>query len=105
MQLTTTTSHPNPNTRAIRLRHVTCSIRGQPFGLGTTEIGLNYRLRNRLPVPTVPPLPPGAKRTPHVNFIDPEFARVVGNAAHPLHDAAAEFYLHLALNHEVRVCV
>ena len=72
------------------------------FGLGTTEIGLNYRLRNRLPVPTVPPLPPGAKRTPHVNFIDPEFARVVENKAHPLHEAAVEFYLHLALNHEVR---
>lgn len=71
------------------------------FGLGTTEIGLNYRLRNQLPVPTVPPLPPGAKRTPHVNFVDPEFVRVVGNKAHPLHQAAADFYLHLALNHEV----
>lgn len=73
------------------------------FGLGTTEIGLNYRLRNGLPVPTVPPLPPGAKRTPHVNFIDPEFLRVVENKAHPLHQAAVEFYLHLALNHEVCV--
>ncbi|CBJ26371.1 similar to Probable phospholipid-transporting ATPase ID (ATPase class I type 8B member 2) [Ectocarpus siliculosus] len=79
-----------------------CSIRGQMFGLGTTEIGLNYRLRNGLPVPTVPPLPPGAKRTPHVNFIDPEFSRVVENKAHPLHEAAVEFYLHLALNHEVQ---
>ncbi|CAM9436840.1 unnamed protein product, partial [Scytosiphon promiscuus] len=79
-----------------------CSIGGQMFGLGTTEIGLNYRLRNHLPVPTVPSLPPGAKQTPHVNFIDPEFARVVENKAHPTHAAAAEFYLHLALNHEVQ---
>lgn len=71
------------------------------FGLGTTEIGLNYRLRNRLPVPTVPPLPPGAKQTPHVNFVDPEFMNVLENKAHPLHAAAEEFYLHLALNHEV----
>ena len=84
-----------------RLAH---SIRGQMFGLGTTEIGLNYRLRNGLPVPTVPPLPPGAKETPHVNFVDPEFMRVLENKAHPLHEAAAEFYLHLALNHEVGVC-
>lgn len=36
-----------------------------------------------------------------MNFIDPEFVRVVGNKAHPLHGAAMEFYLHLALNHEV----
>ncbi|CAN0443738.1 unnamed protein product, partial [Hapterophycus canaliculatus] len=61
-----------------------------------------YRLRNHLPIPTVPPLPPGAKQTPHVNFVDPEFTRVVENKAHPLHEAAVEFYLHLALNHEVQ---
>lgn len=85
--------------------HFDHSIRGHMFGLGTTEIGLNYRLRNRLPVPTVPPVPPGAKRTPNVNFIDPEFARVVENKAHPLHEAAVEFFLHLALNHEVSAWV
>lgn len=78
-----------------------CSIRGQTFGLGTTEIGLNYRKRNGLPVPLVPPMPPGAKQTMQVNFVDPEFTRVMENAAHPLHDATLEFYLHLALNHEV----
>lgn len=83
--------------------HCAHSIHGHTFGLGTTEIGLNYRLRNRLPVPTVPPLPPGAKQTPHVNFVDPEFVRVMENKAHPLHKAAVEFYLHLALNHEVSV--
>ncbi|CAM9504783.1 unnamed protein product, partial [Hapterophycus canaliculatus] len=32
-----------------------CSIGDQMFGLGTTEIGLDYRLRNHLPIPTVPP--------------------------------------------------
>lgn len=79
----------------------TISIRGQAFGLGTTEIGLNYRRRNNLPMPTVPPQPPGAKCTPHVNFVDPEFSKVLESAEHPIHDHALEFYLHLALNHEV----
>ncbi len=94
-----------PNVPPTPLHPPTCivghSIRGQMFGLGTTEIGLNYRLRNHLPVPTVPSLPPGAKQTPHVHFVDPEFMNVLENKAHPLHAAAQEFYLHLALNHEV----
>lgn len=90
-----TLSHLHPRIRA-------CSIRGQSFGLGTTEIGLNYRLRHGLPVPTVPALPRTAKRTPQVTFVDPEFNKVLANTSHPLHNAAREFYLHLALNHEVR---
>ncbi|CAM9776695.1 unnamed protein product [Choristocarpus tenellus] len=79
-----------------------CSIRGQIFGLGTTEIGLSYRKRNNLPIPSVPLYNPIQSTTPYVNFVDPRFFKVMRQVGEPLHRQAHEFCLHLALNHEVQ---
>ncbi|CAM9749104.1 unnamed protein product, partial [Discosporangium mesarthrocarpum] len=79
-----------------------CSIRGRVFGLGTTEIGREYRKRNDLPVPYVPLFASGEQETPHVNFFDPELSRVLRRSSEPLHEHVRSFFLHLALNHEAR---
>ena len=78
-----------------------CSINGESYGLGTTAIGLSYLKRNNLPVPLVPDKPRDALETPHVNFIDPKFEKVLSDPTHKEYKNCCEFFLSLALNHEV----
>ena len=78
-----------------------CSINGNSYGLGTTAIGLSFLKRNKLQIPIVPPKPAGDPDTPHVNFIDPTFSEIMNNSSHPEHKNACEFFLSLALNHDV----
>ena len=78
-----------------------CSINGISYGLGTTAIGLSFMKRNNIPVPSVPPKPSGDPETPHVNFIDPEFSKVMRYGKGSEYWNACDFFLSLALNHEV----
>jgi magnesium-transporting ATPase (P-type) len=78
-----------------------CSIGGVSYGLGTTEIGRAYRARHNLPIPAEPVRPPGEPATPYVNFVDPEIAAVLRDKHHPAAQRVHEFFLSLALNHEV----
>ena len=78
-----------------------CSINGKSYGLGTTAIGLSFLKRNNLEIPVVPPKPVGDPETPHVNFIDPGFSKIMKQPSHPEHKNACEFFLSLALNHDV----
>jgi len=78
-----------------------CSINGESYGLGTTAIGLSYLKRNNLPVPLVPEKPRDALETPHVNFVDPKFEKVMSDPSHKEYKHCCEFFLSLALNHEV----
>jgi phospholipid-transporting ATPase len=52
-------------------------------------------------VPVVPPKPEGEPDTPHVNFIDPTFSEIMKNPNHPEYQNARDFFLCLALNHDV----
>jgi len=78
-----------------------CSINGESYGLGTTAIGLSYLKRNNLPTPLVPSPSRDALETPHVNFIDPKFEKVMENPKHPEYKNCCDFFLSLALNHDV----
>jgi len=78
-----------------------CSINGKSYGLGTTAIGLSFLRRNNMPIPAVPIPDPNDPETPHVNFVDPEFAKIIADPNHPEHSAARDFFLCLALNHDV----
>uniref|UniRef100_A0A7S2WGS7 Phospholipid-transporting ATPase n=1 Tax=Rhizochromulina marina TaxID=1034831 RepID=A0A7S2WGS7_9STRA len=77
-----------------------CSIQGISYGLGTTEIGLAYRIRNNLPIPPDPAPIPGALKIKHVNFVDPALDAVINDRNHPRNQGVHEFLLSLALNHE-----
>ena len=78
-----------------------CSINGVSYGLGTTEIGKAYAKRMNLPIPDEPVKDPNDPVTPHVNFSDPELKAALQNKASAQGEAIGEFFLHLALNHEV----
>mmetsp|Transcript_15420 Transcript_15420/g.30739 ORF Transcript_15420/g.30739 Transcript_15420/m.30739 type:complete len:1231 (+) Transcript_15420:239-3931(+) len=78
-----------------------CSIAGKSYGLGTTAIGLSFLKRNNMQIPVVPPKPADDPDTPHVNFIDPEFSKIMKDPSHPEYRAACDFFLSLALNHDV----
>ena len=86
-----------------------CSIQGVSYGTGTTEIGKAYRLRHNLPIEEELPPRLGEPKTPNVNFRDPDPAdkarphlgKVLSDAGHPRHQNVHEFFLSLALNHEV----
>ena len=78
-----------------------CSINGTSYGLGTTEIGRAYAQRMGLAIPSEPVRDPSDPVTPHVNFCDPTMKAALSNALSSQHDAIREFFLHLALNHEV----
>ena len=78
-----------------------CSIAGASYGLGTTEIGRAYRQRHNLPIPPEPVKPKDEVTTPYVNFVDPAISSVLSDKAHPASQSVHEFFLSLALNHEV----
>ena len=78
-----------------------CSIDGISYGLGTTEIGRAYRARNNLPIPMEPERLANELQTPYVNFVDPAITAVLYNQDHPKLQGVHEFFLSLALNHEV----
>ena len=78
-----------------------CSIDGTSYGLGTTEIGRAYRARNNLPIPKEPVRPADEPATPYVNFVDPAISVVLNDEDHPKLQGVHEFFLSLALNHEV----
>jgi phospholipid-translocating P-type ATPase (flippase) len=78
-----------------------CSIGGISYGLGTTEIGRAYRARNNMPIPPEPVKPADEPNTPYVNFVDPTMSAILKDKGHPRAQAVHEFFLSLALNHEV----
>ena len=78
-----------------------CSIAGRSYGKGTTAIGLSFLKRNKIEIPVVPPKPVDDPETPHVNFIDPDFSKIMKDPSHIEHATACEFFLSLALNHDV----
>ncbi|GMH62366.1 hypothetical protein TrST_g13763 [Triparma strigata] len=78
-----------------------CSINGNSYGLGTTAIGLSFLKRNNKPIPAVPPKPADEPDTPNVNFIDPAFSKIMKDPSHPEYKFCCEFFLSLALNHDV----
>ena len=51
--------------------------------------------------PQAPPKDPSEPSTPFVNIIDPALTLVMNDPYHPNHIACREFFLHLALNHDV----
>eukprot|EP00615_Pteridomonas_danica_P002232 CAMPEP_0114336722 /NCGR_PEP_ID=MMETSP0101-20121206/5901_1 /TAXON_ID=38822 ORGANISM="Pteridomonas danica, Strain PT" /NCGR_SAMPLE_ID=MMETSP0101 /ASSEMBLY_ACC=CAM_ASM_000211 /LENGTH=498 /DNA_ID=CAMNT_0001468749 /DNA_START=1229 /DNA_END=2726 /DNA_ORIENTATION=+ len=78
-----------------------CSIGGISYGLGTTEIGRAYRMRNNLPIPPEPIRPSDEPNTPYVNFVDPAMTAILKDKGHPKAQLVHDFFLSLALNHEV----
>jgi len=78
-----------------------CSIAGVSYGQGTTEIGRAFRFRNNLPIPAEPVRSPDDPKTPNVNFVDPEMSAILADKSHPRAQRTHEFFLSLALNHEV----
>ncbi|GMH85294.1 hypothetical protein TL16_g10184 [Triparma laevis f. inornata] len=78
-----------------------CSINGNSYGLGTTAIGMSFLKRNNKPIPVVPDKPAEEPDTSNVNFIDPSFSKIMKDKSHPEYKNCCEFFLSLALNHDV----
>lgn len=81
-----------------------CSIAGVSYGLGMTDIGRRVLKARGLSVAAGaadPRPPPGSQQTPRVNLYDPALEEALRDELHPQHSAVHDFFLHLALNHEV----
>lgn len=72
-----------------------CSIEGKSYGLGTTEIGRAYRMRNNLPIPAEPQRPSDEPDTPYVNFVDTEISAILNDKNHPKSQGVHEFFCRL----------
>lgn len=78
-----------------------CSIGGVRYGLGLTQIGRAFRERNNLTIVEPPPRDPTEAITPFVNINDPALVAVMKNERDPQHAKCLDFWLALALNHDV----
>ena len=78
-----------------------CSIGGVSYGLGLTQIGRAYRERNGIAIVEPPPPDPSIPPTPFVNIIDPALVAVMKDESHPNYGKFRDFFLALALNHDV----
>lgn len=79
-----------------------CSIHGQTYGTGMTEIGKAALRRMGQDVPVEPKLDPSVIKTPYVNFIDPSlFDDLRGERGPGPQQHIEAFFLHLAICHTV----
>mmetsp|Transcript_45467 Transcript_45467/g.120042 ORF Transcript_45467/g.120042 Transcript_45467/m.120042 type:complete len:1214 (-) Transcript_45467:186-3827(-) len=78
-----------------------CIVNGKIYGKGVTEIARNVLRKQGKAVPEEPQPDPNERKTPNVNFVDPELRMALDDQSSPNHRAVQDFFRNLAINHEV----
>lgn len=76
-------------------------VKGITYGQGMTEIKRQVMMKMGKTVEEPPVAEPGAKRTPHVDLVDPRIDELMRNPSDPHYAEVHDFLFHLAVNHEV----
>mmetsp|Transcript_23186 Transcript_23186/g.55065 ORF Transcript_23186/g.55065 Transcript_23186/m.55065 type:complete len:1122 (+) Transcript_23186:81-3446(+) len=76
-------------------------VRGVTYGQGMTEIKRQVMMKMGKTVEEPPPEEPEAKRTPHVDLVDPRIDELLKDHLDPHYADVKDFLFHLAVNHEV----
>jgi len=76
-------------------------VKGITYGQGMTEIKRQVMMKMGKTVEEPPTAPAGARRTPHVDLVDPRVDDLLRDKSDPQYADVCEFLFHLAVNHEV----
>lgn len=76
-------------------------VNGVCYGQGMTEIKRQVNMKMGKAFTAPPGAPPGAKRTPHVDLVDPAIDQLMASKTGKQYEAVRELMLSLAVNHEV----